>query len=47
MIARYALSPSSPAATARRYAASELDRSARPSKSAFRAAQDHVKAYPR
>jgi hypothetical protein len=37
MIARSALSPSSPAPSARRYAASELDRSARSSKTVNRA----------
>ena len=40
MIARCARSPSSPAPAARRCAASGLDRSARPSKSAIRAAND-------
>ncbi len=43
MIARCALSPSSPAPTARRYAATGLDRSARPSKSASRAANDYLR----
>jgi hypothetical protein len=49
MIARCALSPSSHAPAARRYAASGLDRSARPSKPASRAANDCLrcaKAHP-
>jgi DNA replication protein DnaC len=42
-VARCALSPSSPAPAARRYAATGLDRSARPSNSAIRAANDPLR----
>jgi DNA-binding transcriptional LysR family regulator len=43
MIARPALSPSSPAPSARRYTALGLDRGARPSKSGDRAANAHLR----
>jgi hypothetical protein len=46
MIARSAPSPSSPAPSARRYAALGLDRSARPSKWGDRAANEYVRRLP-